>query len=122
MSRSQSRLSKERKTIRVMISEYCRGIHRRGRDQCAECGELLAYAEKRLEKCPFQDDKPPCAKCPIHCYQPKRREQIKAVMMYNGPRLIFRHPLFAFRHWLDGFKKTPPHPRRGNRAAGKPGG
>ena len=103
-----------------MISDYCRGIHRRRRDQCPECAELLAYAEKRLEKCPFQDTKPPCASCPIHCYQPHRRDQIKAVMRYNGPRMLLRHPLFAFRHWLDGFKKVPPHPRRGGGAAGKP--
>jgi len=68
----------------------------------------MVYAEKRLEKCPFGEDKPTCANCPIHCYKADRRAQVKSIMRYSGPRMMFRHPLFALRHWIDGFKKAPP--------------
>ena len=37
---------------------------------------LLDYAAIRLERCRFGMEKPVCAKCPVHCYQPARREQI----------------------------------------------
>jgi YbgA-like uncharacterized protein len=97
--------------MEAMIRVYCHGVHGGGSGECAECSELRAYAGKRLERCPFQEEKPPCAKCPIHCYQPARRDQVKAVMRYAGPRMILRHPLFALRHWLDGFRKAPEHKR-----------
>jgi hypothetical protein len=124
MSGSHHGLKRERRTIRAMIDVFCRGVHDRRGGACAECGDLLAYAEKRLEKCPFQDDKPPCAKCPIHCYQPARRDQIKTVMRYSGPRMFWRHPWFALRHWLDGFKQVPPHPKNAarQRSGSGPGG
>jgi hypothetical protein len=93
-----------------MIEIYCRGIHGSGRELCAECGELLSYAEKRLEKCPYGEGKPPCNKCPIHCYQPNKREQVRAVMRYSGPRMTFRHPVLALFHWIDGLKKAPKKP------------
>ena len=48
-----------------------------------------------------------CAKCPIHCYQPEVREKVKAVMRYAGPRMIWRHPILALRHWLDAYRKAP---------------
>jgi hypothetical protein len=117
MSEEHPRLERERRTMETMIRLYCHGVHGGDAVECAECAELHAYADKRLEKCPFQQEKPPCAKCPIHCYQPARREQVKAVMRYSGPRLLLRHPIFALRHWLDGFKKTPAVRRR---AAGPP--
>jgi hypothetical protein len=105
------RLARERDTMAAMIEVYCRGLHRSRAEPCPECCELLAYAERRIARCPFHDDKPPCAKCPIHCYQPRIREQIKAVMRYAGPRMILRHPVFALRHWLDGRREAPAHPK-----------
>ena len=104
--------------MEAMIQVYCRGKHGVEIGECAECAELQAYADKRLEKCPFQDEKPPCADCPIHCYQPARREQVKEVMRYSGPRMLLRHPFFALRHWLDGFRKAPARP--GRQAGGPP--
>ena len=37
---------------------------------CEECRRFLDYAERRLEKCPYGEAKPTCARCPIHCYKP----------------------------------------------------
>ena len=101
------KLKRERRTMEAMIRLYCRGVHRRAAGSCAECEELREYAVKRLERCPFQEEKAPCAKCPVHCYQKARRDQMKAVMRYAGPRILFSHPLFTLKHWLDGFRKVP---------------
>ncbi len=103
------RLQRERQTIAAMIACYCRGVHG-GVELCAECRALLDYATMRLERCPFQKAKPTCAKCPIHCYQPHVREQVKAVMRYAGPRMFWRHPILALRHFLDAHRKAPARP------------
>ncbi|MEW6442932.1 MAG: nitrous oxide-stimulated promoter family protein [bacterium] len=105
--KDHGRIDREQKTLRAMIAIYCRGVHKSSASLCLDCHDLLTYAETRLEKCPFAEDKPTCAKCPVHCYQPRRRQQIKAVMGYAGPRMIRRHPLLAVLHWLDGFQKAP---------------
>ncbi|MGO8703467.1 MAG: nitrous oxide-stimulated promoter family protein [Candidatus Brocadiia bacterium] len=38
--------------------------------------------------------------------QPARRKQMREVMRYSGPRMLFRHPLSALRHGLQGLKST----------------
>ena len=48
-------------------------------EPCPDCSELLDYATSRLDKCPLQEDKPTCAKCPIHCYKPFMREKIRNI-------------------------------------------
>jgi hypothetical protein len=108
----KARLERECRTLKAMIGCYCRGIHGSGKELCAECNELLAYATGRLERCPFQESKPTCAKCPIHCYQPQRREQVKIVMRYAGPRLLWRHPILSVRHMLDAYRPIPQVPTK----------
>ena len=97
---SQPRLNREWGTIQAMLECYCAARHA-GPGLCPECRGLLDYAAMRLERCRFGAEKPTCAKCPVHCYQRDRREQIRAVMRYAGPRMLWRHPLLALRHWLD---------------------
>ena len=41
-----------------------------------------------------------CSQCRIHCYEKTMQKQIKQVMRYSGPRMIFYHPLLALRHAL----------------------
>lgn len=89
-----------------MFALYCLGHHRRDK-LCAECVLLRGYALARLEKCKFGENKPTCANCPVHCYRPEMREKIKEVMRYSGPRMIYRHPVLALRHVMDGRKKPP---------------
>ncbi len=96
------RLARERRTISVMIQIYCQGSHHSNGHLCPECEQLAAYAMQRLDKCPFQAAKPTCAKCPIHCYRPAMRQQVRQVMRYAGPRMMLRHPFLAILHSLDG--------------------
>lgn len=113
MSGWQDRLDRERLTIARMVEIYCRGHHDHDATAavlCSSCDEFMDYAERRLDKCPYGIQKPTCANCPIHCYKPARREQVKEIMRYAGPRMLLRHPLLAIRHKLDGLIRAR-HPR-----------
>ena len=105
MSTEPPRIAREKRTIRAMIGIYCRTHHATGGDLCDSCEELLGYAVRRLERCPFGADKTTCAHCPIHCYKPAMRERVKVVMRYSGPRMLLKHPLLALRHMLDSRNK-----------------
>ena len=109
-------LARERLTMSRMVGIYCADHHHGSEEAlCDECSEFLEYAQLRLEKCPYGEDKPTCSNCPIHCYKPARKEQVKRIMRYAGPRLLLRHPLLAITHQLDGFRKAR-HPRELTRA------
>ncbi|MFH0914897.1 MAG: nitrous oxide-stimulated promoter family protein [bacterium] len=119
-----SRLQREQHTLSAMIGLYCRDHHGEttssfdqvrgdgraatGSDAslCSECGPLLAYAERRVARCRFGDQKPTCARCTVHCYAPVMRERIRVVMRYSGPRMTTRHPLLALAHLADR-RRTP---------------
>jgi hypothetical protein len=100
-----ARLSRERKTIEVMVRLYCRKQHGKRATLCDECGELFDYAAKRLDHCPFAVGKPACARCPVHCYKPDMRERVQAVMRFAGSRMTLRHPILAVRHLADSRRK-----------------
>ncbi len=113
MSLDHPRMARELKTIAAMIELYCRQQHgRQGQDLCNACQELLDYARARLARCPFQEDKTTCARCPVHCYKPAMRERVRVVMRYAGPRMLARHPVLAIRHLLDGRRAKPLRPLR----------
>ncbi len=111
MPSDHPRINRERKTVEGMIRIYCRDKHPGGSVPCSDCREVLNHAWRRLEKCPFQEGKTTCVRCPVHCFTPAMREKIRAVMRYAGPRMTFRHPLLALRHLLDKRRKEPLPPR-----------
>jgi len=97
----QKHILQEQQTVSKMIRLYCRARHQPKGELCAECEQLRAYALLRIERCAFQPDKPTCGKCPVHCYKPHYRQQVREVMRYAGPRMLTRAPGAAFRHlWL----------------------
>ena len=106
MKDGRSRVNRESNTVAAMIRLYCRENHSRG-GLCSECERLLDYSRKRLDKCPFQEGKTTCARCPVHCFKPEMRENIRAVMRYSGPRMIYRHPTMAITHLIDGRRQKP---------------
>lgn len=73
---------------------------------------LNAYADKRLDKCVFGENKPACKQCPVHCYQPAKREEMKQIMRWAGPRMLWRHPILTIRHLLDDRRPVPPLPEK----------
>ena len=102
MDSVERRIRRELTTVRVMIGLYCRDKHGGRSDLCGECHALWDYARRRVELCPFRADKPTCVNCPVHCYKPAMREEMKAVMRYAGPRMAWRHPILSLFHFLDG--------------------
>lgn len=63
---------------------------------------LKAYTHKRIEQCRYRGkrEKPFCNVCPVHCYKPEMRQQIRLVMRYSGPRMLFRHPVLSLQHLI----------------------
>ena len=89
----------DKKIIKIMIEYHCRKRHG-SKTLCNECLSLLEYANKRIEMCPLEENKVSCRKCVIHCYAPSRKEQIRKVMRFSGPRMIFNHPVIAIKHLI----------------------
>ncbi len=106
------RLRREYRTIESMFRIWCADRHGsdvRNHGLCDECTELLAYAGQRLAKCPYGEDKPTCARCPVHCYKHRQREQVREVMRHAGPRMLWRHPWQAVLHIFDKLRRVE-HP------------
>jgi len=97
-----------------MIDLWCRGHHgtTSGSGLCPDCSALAAYADTRLERCCFGEEKPTCRDCPVHCYRPTEKELMREVMRWAGPRMLRAHPVLAIRHLLDGKKPVPSRPKR----------
>ena len=92
-----TRIEKEKNVVDKMIDIY---YVKHGTPEEKE--ELKAYVMKRLDGCKFQENKTFCSKCPIHCYAPKYKKQIKKVMRYSGPRLVLHHPVMLLKHIWQG--------------------
>ena len=74
---------------------------------------LKVYTHARIAQCRYrsQGKKPFCNVCPVHCYKPEMRRQIRAVMRYSGPRMLFRHPLLCLQH-LIGTIRSKKHSKK----------
>ena len=107
----QGELFTEFKTVSAMVAIYCREHHDSEDELCPDCRALLDYAELRLDRCPYGQDKPTCNKCPIHCYKRAEKEQMRQVMRYSGPRMLLPHPILAIRHLIHERKAVPEKPK-----------
>lgn len=98
----EKKRDREKDTVKLMIKIYCHGNHgtRKG-DLCESCNALWEYAAARVEHCPHMETKTFCSSCKTHCYTPKMREEIRKVMGYAGPRMLFHCPGKAIRHLID---------------------
>jgi hypothetical protein len=108
---TSSHRMREGKTIAAMLRMYCRAHHNsQGELLCPACMDLKDYARRRLERCPFGEAKPICAKCPVHCYNPAMRDAVRDAMRWAGPRMLFRYPLLTICHLING-RRPSPNPR-----------
>ncbi|MFO1406317.1 MAG: nitrous oxide-stimulated promoter family protein [Steroidobacteraceae bacterium] len=105
----EPRLEREFLTMHRMVEIHCTDRHGPGEGVCAECEAFLAYVHRRLEKCPYGDRKPTCARCPIHCYKPRERELARGIMRHAGPRMALRHPWLSLLHVADKLRRVE-HP------------
>lgn len=111
--RSADKRLREQRLIAEMIALYCRKRHTPGSPACGEgavqaqpalcpaCAELVAYAQRRSERCPRMAEKTFCSACPHPCYAPAMRERVREVMRYAGPRMLMRHPVMTIRHGME---------------------
>ena len=89
----------EKLLVGEMIALYCcKNHHTTKGNLCPRCQTLSDYALQRIEHCPIMETKTFCSACPVHCYRPEMREQIRVVMRWSGPRMLFVHPVLALRH------------------------
>lgn len=102
------RPAREYKTVAAMLRMYCRSHHGAGNaGLCRDCLELHNYARRRLQRCLFGEAKPTCANCTVHCYKASMRERVREVMRWAGPRMLWRHPVLAVWHMVDGRRPAP---------------
>jgi MinD superfamily P-loop ATPase len=94
-----TKIAKEKATIQFMIRHYCRLKHGLAQP-CPDCASLCDYALARLDICRYGEDKPSCKACSTHCYAPARRQAIREVMRYIGPRMVYLGPWEFIRHCL----------------------
>ncbi|MEW8606280.1 MAG: nitrous oxide-stimulated promoter family protein [Candidatus Thiodiazotropha sp.] len=107
---SKHRIKREKQTISAMMAIYCRDHHHTDGTLCGSCEQLLDYAQRRLDTCPFQEKKPACNHCTVHCYSKDMRLRVQDVMRYAGPKMLFRHPLLSLYHLLDKMRTVPELP------------
>jgi hypothetical protein len=117
--REGPRIRQEKRTIDAMLAIYCQDLHggpdRAWAGLCPGCLRLQDYAHRRLDTCPFQEEKPVCNRCEVHCYSQAMREQVREVMRYAGPRMPLRHPWLALLHVIDKLRAVPNLARRARR-------
>ncbi|WP_336817777.1 nitrous oxide-stimulated promoter family protein [Cedecea sp. MMO-103] len=108
---SGKRIQREKQTIAKMLALYERKNPAASPDP-DHYSRLYDYAAKRLDRCAFGEEKPACKQCPIHCYQPAKREEMKRVMRWSGPRMLFHHPILTVLHLMDDRRPVPPLPEK----------
>jgi len=106
MEKGERRIVREKRTISEMIGLFCHDHHgTKGKnDLCEDCQSLMTYAFARIDHCVFLPEKPTCKNCTIHCYAPAKKEKIREVMRYAGPRMMLHKPVLAISHLMDGKK------------------
>ncbi len=97
------RQSIEKKTVYKMIKIYCNHHHNTKQELCSDCSKLHDYTVFKYDKCPFGSKKPVCSKCKIHCYEKEKRNEIKKIMRFSGPKMLLKHPIdtiiYMYHKW-----------------------
>ncbi len=104
-------LRQEYTTVLAMLKIYCKAHHinQSGVNSlCEECEGIALYSKKRLTNCPHKEKKPTCGNCTIHCYKPDMQKNMREIMRYSGPRMLYHHPIMAIRHLIQSKFITKP--------------
>ncbi len=103
-------LKREAKLLSAMVHDYCRR-HHGGESLCEDCKTFLTYALTRLACCPFEQKKPTCLKCKIHCYRAQEKETARVIMREEGSRMLLKHPILTAEHLIKNTQEAPDKPR-----------
>lgn len=98
MTAIEQKRAEEKTVVSKMIHLYCKKVHHTKEGLCPQCEALERYTHTRSDHCPFMENKTFCANCRVHCYRPDMREQIRTVMRFSGPRMLFVEPKMTIRH------------------------
>ena len=94
----QNRHEKDAATLYAMASIYCNAMHTQApkgeHGICSNCEALVLYSLERADGCPNGHEQN-CADCEIHCYKPQMREEIRCMMRYAAPRMVYKHPIMT---------------------------
>lgn len=95
-----TKIERQKQTVREIIKLYA--THKKGcKELTGELKELADYCDKRLEHCRWGEKKPACKNCSSHCYAKEKREEIRKIMRWAGPRMFFYHPVKAIKHLIN---------------------
>jgi hypothetical protein len=95
----------EQYLIKRMLQVYCRRHHNSKNELCISCSELNDYAQLKLSKCKFGNEKPACKQCSVHCYKSDVRERMRQVMRFSGPLMPWYYPVDSIKHILRSWKR-----------------
>ena len=96
-----SKIEHDKYIVRRMIELYCRRhLKIKTEELPSEYQHLIDYTARRLDHCHFGEKKVACKNCPIHCYAPEEREEIRRIMRWSGPRMILYSPKDVLLHLL----------------------
>lgn len=98
MANIEKKRQYELHTVHLMLEIYCHGKHHQKKGLCPVCEELWQYVQQRVARCPHMATKTFCSACKTHCYAPARQGQIREVMRYSGPRMLWHAPRLALYH------------------------
>jgi hypothetical protein len=96
--RERSYRTDKKQMVAAIVALYCRKKHGSKRGElCPDCAALQAFSLERAERCPHREARQFCSGCPTPCYGSKR-EDMRRIMRYAAPRLIFSRPGMVLRH------------------------
>lgn len=96
----------DRDTLLGLFKIYCAHEHAdkaegiENDSLCPSCRVSLDYSLERTLTCKLKGSGQLCSSCPVHCFEPDQRENIRKIMRFSGPRLIWKSPLLAIRYVL----------------------
>lgn len=104
MQDKDKKQKQDKRIVHEMIVINCKGNHKEAFHTagglCPACQELDDYATLRSDRCPRKEERIFCSTCPTHCYNQTKREEIRRVMRYAGPRIMRHHPIMGIKHLL----------------------
>lgn len=91
----------DRRTLEAMGLIYCYAHHPEGAKDgiglCPSCRDAVEAVLRKTSSCPHEH-KINCQDCDIKCQRAGDIEQVRAIMGYAAPRMIYRHPIMTIRY------------------------